>query len=530
MSVLPKNGKVAVVGAGVSGLSFSYFLLKLRPDLHISIFESRSAPGGWIKTEKLSDGGNRILLEKGPRTLRGVSDGTLLIVDIMRHLKLENQVEVMQASSIGNRKWLLDPSNNLVQIPDSVLLHLKFMLNDITQGLLPSLVKEPFQPKKPDTSDESIRSFVQRRFGSPALADNILSAVMHGIYSGDVGRLSAQATLPKLVEIEREAGSIVKYMMGKMFQKKKEASASSLGRTLLDYEQLISPEADLHSLHEKLRKFPILRMHDGLLVFPQALATLLSAQNNVDIHYNCPVDSMELQTRTIGIQGKSTQFDHIRFTLGARALLGLVLSEKLKQLLSGFEYSSIFLANVYSKKGGLIPAKGKGFGFLVPSRNTNPEGLLGVIYDSDTELDAQKLFGGSLLGKVPYDKITLMMGGHYFSERGIPSTKASIRAAKHVLGSILGVPLDRYNVVLRDEARELLKDVSLKDTDLLVSYNLHKDCIPQYNVGFLDQAHEMLAQVARESNGAVTLGGTGLGKLGVPDCVMNSLEDALVLR
>lgn len=529
MSIIPKNGKIAVVGAGVSGLTYGYFLLRLRPDVKIYIFESASRPGGWINTEKLNDDGHELLLEKGPRTLRGVSDGTLLIVDLLRNLHLEDQVEVMKSSSAANRKWLLDPSRNLVQTPNSFSLFVKFLFSDVTQGLIPSILKEPFQKKATNTQDESIRSFILRRFGSPAVADNVLSAIMHGIYSGDVAKLSVQATLPSLIQMEKDHGSIVKSMLSKLTSKSDKSVASELNSSLLKYEELISPGANLSSLSLSLKKFPILRLHGGLQVLPNALAELLQKQNNIEIYFDSPVERLELLSGAVQANGKSAKYDHVRYTLGATALLKLIGANniKLQNILNLFEYSTIFLANVYSKKGGLIPAKGNGFGFLVPGRNKNPESLLGIIYDSDTELDAEKFFGGSLVGKVPYEKVTLMMGGHFFSTRGIPSSKASIRAVKQVLSSILGVNLDEYNIYLRDEAKELSKDIHLQDNDLLISYNLHENCIPQYNVGFLDQAREMVKLVAEDSNHKVSIGGTSLGKLGVPDCVMNSLEDAL---
>lgn len=532
MSLVPHNGRVAVVGAGVSGLTFSYFLLKVRPDVHISIFESQGRPGGWIHTENLTNSGSNILLEKGPRTLRGVSDGTLLIVDILRNLNLHDQVEVMKASSIGNRKWLLDPSNKLVQVPSSPVLFAKFMMSDVTDGLIPSILREPFQKRPTVDQDESIQSFILRRFGSPAIADNVLSAIMHGIYSGDVAKLSVQATLPSLVQMEKDHGSIVKSVLRKMLAKKDSATAPALNDKLIEYERHISPGADLLSLSKSLKKFPILRLHDGLQVLPNALSLLLQKQKNIEIHYGSPIESLDLLRGAVQVNGQESQFDHIRYTLGAYSLLSITAPQnvELQNILGLFEYSTIFLANVYSKKGGLVPAKGNGFGFLVPKRNTNPESLLGVIYDSDTELDAEKLFGGSQVEKASYDKVTLMMGGHYFSTRGVPSNKANVRAVKQVLSSILGVELSKFNLVVRDESKEASKEIHLGEDDLLISYNLHERCIPQYNVGFLAQANKMKKAVSTESQGKVSIGGTALGKLGVPDCVMNSLEDAMSFR
>lgn len=532
MSVIPRNGKVAVIGAGISGLSFSYFLLKLRPDVKISIFEANKTAGGWIKTEKLIDRteNSPILLEKGPRTLRGVSDGTLLIVDMLKQLQYGDQVEVMKSSSIANRKWILDPSNKLIQVPNSVGLFVKFMLSDVSEGVIASVFNEPFQKKSETDKDESVRSFILRRFGSPALADNVVSAIMHGIYSGNVSKLSVRATLPSLLQIEKEHGSIIKGMVLKMREKRPETP--KLAGPLVQYELLISPDSNLENLSVSLKKFPIMRLHDGLEVFPRAMAEYLQKQENVDIRYSSGVTELELSEGTVSTEETSEKFDHVRFTLSTNVLRKLVRNQnqRLHGLLGEFEHTTIFLVNVFSKKGGLIPKNCNGFGFLVPVRNKNPESLLGVIYDSDTELDAERFFDGSTMAKVPYQKITLMMGGHFFSSRGVPSNGVNVRAAKQVLENILSVKLSDYNVIIRNEATESDKAVDLKDDDLLISYNLHHDCIPQYNVGYMEKVGEMTRLVAGASRGIVSLGGTSLGKLGVPDCVMGGLEGALELK
>jgi protoporphyrinogen/coproporphyrinogen III oxidase len=71
------------------------------------------------------------------------------------------------------------------------------------QGLL-TLLKEPFvESRDSSIEDESVGSFLSRRFG-PAMADNIASAGMHGIYAGDIYQLSARAllTLPYALELQ----------------------------------------------------------------------------------------------------------------------------------------------------------------------------------------------------------------------------------------------------------------------------------------------------------------------------------------
>lgn len=57
-------------------------------------------------------------------------------------------------------------------------------------------------------ADESVDSFIARRFGRP-VAEELASAGIHGIYAGDTRRLSVRAVLPALWELEKEWGSVV---------------------------------------------------------------------------------------------------------------------------------------------------------------------------------------------------------------------------------------------------------------------------------------------------------------------------------
>ena len=57
--------------------------------------------------------------------------------------------------------------------------------------------------------DESIASFIRRRFGTEAL-DYLGEPLLAGIHAGDAERLSTQALFPRLAEAERRAGSVLR--------------------------------------------------------------------------------------------------------------------------------------------------------------------------------------------------------------------------------------------------------------------------------------------------------------------------------
>ena len=55
--------------------------------------------------------------------------------------------------------------------------------------------------------DESITSFFSRN-GAPKIAENLVSAMVHGIYAGDIDQLSMQSIFPRVVALEQRYGSI----------------------------------------------------------------------------------------------------------------------------------------------------------------------------------------------------------------------------------------------------------------------------------------------------------------------------------
>lgn len=76
-------------------------------------------------------------------------------------------------------------------------------------GLISGALCEPFKATQLDESaDESIGSFVSRHFGT-SVADNLVSAIIHGIYAGDINELSIRSVIPRLWYTEQRYRSIV---------------------------------------------------------------------------------------------------------------------------------------------------------------------------------------------------------------------------------------------------------------------------------------------------------------------------------
>ncbi|KAI3402699.2 HEM14 [Candida oxycetoniae] len=535
---LPRNGKVAVLGAGISGLTFTYFLSKLRPDLQFSVFDKANRVGGWMSSPHLHvrNTNESILLEKGPRTLRGVKDGSLLMIDILRKLNLENQIEVLDKNSNANKKYITDAQGEIVQVPNSISSTINFLkrVEVLDSKLISGLFKEPFV-KPVLNDDETVEQFFKRRLGSTVLTDNVISAIMHGIYAGDVGKLSVKSVLPDLKDMELESGSIAKHLFKKLLSSSSSSSSkrdnpTQLSECLQTYEQLLSPEANLLSLQTKLKSsYPMIKLHDGMETLPKHLAKYLLTQTKTKIKFNTSIEQCDPITGEIN----GDKFDHIRSTINAHALAkALPSGNPLVSNLNSIQYVSIFLTNVYTRKSVLIPKNKPGFGFLRPRHKRvadNPQALLGTIYDSDIENSVEGLFNGYKAIPNENNKLTLMMGGHYYTNWSIPSNKLNIKIVKDVLQEKLKVDLSQYNIKVIPDDQKLQVD-SINDDDMVMSYCLHKDCIPQYNIGYQENKTKAL-DILEKQHYKLSFGGTVFADgVGVPDCVSNSFNAALMLR
>ena len=88
------------------------------------------------------------------------------------------------------------------------------------KGFLSGILFEHTKPARMPhewAEDESVASFMSRRFNSQ-IADNLVSAMIHGIYAGDIDKLSAQALFGSLRDVE-DGGVVYNLLMRAMSRK-----------------------------------------------------------------------------------------------------------------------------------------------------------------------------------------------------------------------------------------------------------------------------------------------------------------------
>jgi len=120
---------------------------------------------------------------------------------------LDSMIPISKTHPSARNRFILDLSSPQPELS-------KLTLNPFKshQPLLRGILTEPFRRSNtPSDDDESVDSFLRRRFGGTI--SDLGSAGMHGIYASSSTQLSARAVMGGVYEGEREYGSVLLGMM-----------------------------------------------------------------------------------------------------------------------------------------------------------------------------------------------------------------------------------------------------------------------------------------------------------------------------
>lgn len=203
--------RLAILGGGISGLAAALQAIEAREergvDVEVTLYERGTRTGGCVQT--LHDDG--YLMELGPDSLLADKPAARTL---LRKLQIDDQLIPMRpeyrgAHIVHNGRLRPIPSEFRLFTPTSLPALLRSGI--FSPAGIARAAMEPFIPARKDNSDESLASFVTRRFGREIL-DRLAQPLVGGIYSGDPQRLSMQATLPQFLEMERKHGSLIRAM------------------------------------------------------------------------------------------------------------------------------------------------------------------------------------------------------------------------------------------------------------------------------------------------------------------------------
>lgn len=189
-----------VIGAGISGLTTAFWLAL--GNRRVVVLEAAERVGGAITTWR-QDGW---IFELGPNT---VLESRKAVTDLIRDAHLgERRIE---AAPAGSRRYIWS-QETLEPLPSGPPGFLKTSLFPLSAKL--RLLREPWIPRAPEEVEESIAQFVRRRLGQPFL-DYAVGPFVSGVYAGDPERLSVRWATPRIAELERRHGSLIRGALAK---------------------------------------------------------------------------------------------------------------------------------------------------------------------------------------------------------------------------------------------------------------------------------------------------------------------------
>ncbi|KAJ3219920.1 oxygen-dependent protoporphyrinogen oxidase [Dinochytrium kinnereticum] len=397
------------------------------------------------------------------------------MLEMIGSLDLKDQIVGVSKSAPAAKNRFIFFQRRLNRLPSSLL---SAMTSDIPvlKNVFKGIAREPFVPKS-NLPDESIRDFVVRRFGNE-LADNIVSAVIHGVYAGDINKLSVRSTVKFLWDMEQKHGSIVLGVL-------KEA-LSSIG----------TKEPAVSGFIKEMRKYSVYTFKDGLETLSRAIIADLRKHPQVELLPSTRVasvrtsDQIQVETDT----GKAFEADNIIWSIPSKQAAEF-MPGAVAPYLSNIQGVDVAVVNlVYN--GQVLPVRG--FGYLIPQ--SEPADILGTVFDSET-----------LPSDPPATRLTVMMGGHRFKEKfENPDTVSNDRLLEVAIKGV------------RDHLNVLAPPISSMVT-------LQRECIPQYTVGHLDRMRELHAKVKGVADGRFSLIGSSYLGVSLNDCVRHAREVALAI-
>lgn len=162
----------------------------------------------------------------------------------------------------------------------------------VFKGIISGMFGELFKPNRPDElEDESVGSFLSRRFGPP-IADNLASAILHGIYAGDVYELSVRSIMPYLWKTESRHQSIIKGAWNRAF-----GGPAPMADQDIKLVQDLATRPLATAKLEAIRESSVFTFKHGIGELAETLEARLQESPNVDIQQQTVIEELNLDTK-----------------------------------------------------------------------------------------------------------------------------------------------------------------------------------------------------------------------------------------
>ena len=464
-----RGKQVAVIGAGITGLAAAQRLITQDKTVRVAVFEAAEQPGGLFRTEQI-DG---FLAEMGPDAFITNKPGA---IDLCREIGFLDELVTTDETY---RRSLVLRNGRPLPVPDGFMLMAPAKPAAIMATKILSLagkmrlLKEAVIPRKTDDEDETLASFVIRRFGRETL-DRLVQPLVGGIYTSDPQKLSLKATLPRFPEMERSHGSVIRGTLAQ--QKKQRNDASETSGSGARYGLFMTPQRGLRSLSESLIQF-------------------LNDSGRVTFHCSSPVaklrksGNVDSERWQVSVSDQTFQFDDVICCLAAYKNAEILtdpsnpplsdLCERLRQI----EYaSSAIVVSGHRLTDFSHPMDA--FGLVVP--HIEKRNVLAISFTSR-----------KFPGRAPEGHILLrtFVGGAMQPE-------------------LLGKSDDELTHMVN---RELTDILGMKCDPIFTRVARYTNAMPQYHVGHLERVDQIERLV--DQHAGLFLAGNAYRGVGIPDSI-----------
>ncbi|MFA7403380.1 MAG: protoporphyrinogen oxidase [Pelobacteraceae bacterium] len=452
--------KIVIIGGGISGLATAWLLrsktLAAGKDLNITLLEKEERPGGKIRSIK-DDG---YVCEWGPN---GFLDSKPQTLDLCRAIGVESN---LHRSNDNARKRFIFSGGELHQLPDGGPAFLRSRLISWPGKLRLAMEPTPFIASAPAGVDETLADFGRRRLGQEAL-DKLIAPMVSGIFAGDPETMSLVSCFPRIAELERDYGGLIRAMI-KLAKKKKQDEAE--GKVV---SSASGPGGVLTSFRE------------GIQYLSDALANSLGEVVKPGQHVVAVEKGHSSPYRVACENGSDHEADVVIIASPAFAAAGMLdaLDPAMTGVLCQIPYASMTVI-CFGYDRGQIGHSLDGFGYLIPKkegRNT-----LGTLWDSSM-----------FENRAPEGKVLLrsMMGGACFPEYVSLSDEEVVARVRQDLAVTMGI----------NAAPEFVRVFR------------HAQAIPQYTVGHGKRLQAL--EELRKAHPGLILTGNSYRGIGLNDCV-----------
>ncbi len=459
--------KISIIGAGISGLSAAFCLSRLNKEnktgLEITVYEKSSRTGGNIST-KIEDG---IIIEEGADSFITSKPWG---IDLCKKLGIDN---LLISTNDTNRKTYIYYDGRLNELPEGFFLMAPSNLEAFEkspffsdEGKKRILEEQEIEPLE-DNEDESLESFVLRRFGRELL-NKVAQPLIGGIYTGDPAQLSVKAILPEFVSMEEKHGSVIKGIVEKY------------------------GSADISRKESGARYGLFVSFKEGLSVLTQSI---VRAMPDVNIRINSGIEKVLKNGDTWLLRtekGEEIESDAVIIAGPSYVASGLISETDtlLPRLLSEIRYESSVVVNTVFEKSDCAGLP-EGFGVVIP--DTEKMNLIACSFSSH-----------KFSGRVPdnYEIVRCFLGGAF--NPGINSCN------------------DRE---IMDHALNDLKTLfNIESVPVKSGIYRYPDSMPQYTIGYPALLKKIETQLDKYPT--LALSGNAYGGIGIPDSIKSGNDAA----